>query len=119
MGPLKTNVTVKCVLLCLVPPHTWEVNSSINRRTCCNRGMDQVWVLQPEPSSERTWVRPTKRHPLPVGQPSGLCHDSAEVCQVSQRLATAEETQAVCAEVTKKTEEGIQIVQLNTSTTLI
>lgn len=67
-------------------------------------------ILQPEPSSERTWVRPAKRHPLPLGQPSGLCHHGAEVCQVSQRLATAQEAQVVCAEVTKWGEEGIEVV---------
>lgn len=90
------------------PSRTWEVNSGVNRCACCNRGVDQVWILQPEPSSERTWVRATKGHPLAVCQPPGLCHNSAEVSQVSQRLATAEEMQVVCAEVPRMTKEAIE-----------
>ncbi len=72
--------------------------------------MNQVWKLQPEPSRKGTWVRPTKRHPLPVGQPSFFCHHGAEVCQISQRLATTEEAQVVCAEVTESREERILAV---------
>lgn len=63
--------------------------------------MDQVGVLEPEPCSERTWVRPTECHPLPVGQSSSLCYLSSEVSQVSQGLTTAQELQVVSAQVTK------------------
>lgn len=93
--------------------YTWEVDRSINRCTCSNRGMDQVRVLQPEPGSERAWVRPTECQPLPVGQALVLSYHSAKVSQVSQRLTTAEETQVVCAEVTEWREERTLISSLS------
>lgn len=92
---------------CSVSSPTWKINGGFYWCACCDRGVDQVRILQPEPSGERTWVRATKCHPLAVCQPPGLSHDSAEVSQVSQRLATAEETQVVCAEVPGSTEEAI------------
>lgn len=101
---MKTKISVcECkVWVCVLSSlNTWEVDSSVNRCTRGHRGVDQVRILQPEPSSERAWVRPTKRHPLPVSESSDICHHRPEVCQVSQRLTTTEETQAVCADVTK------------------
>lgn len=80
---------------------TWEINSGMNGCTRGYSGVDQVRILQPEPSSKRTWVRSTECHPLGVGQPTSLCDRCSEVCQVCQRLAAAEETQAVRAKVTK------------------
>lgn len=56
-------------------------------------------VLQPEPGGQRARVRAAERHPLVVGQPSGLAHDGTEVGQVGQGLTAAEEAQVVCAEV--------------------
>lgn len=85
----------------MASPPTWKVDSGKHGRTRGHRGMHQVRVLESEPSSKRTWIRPAERHPLPVGQPPALPHHSAEVCKVSQSLATAEETQVVCAEVPK------------------
>lgn len=70
----------------------------------CTRGyssMDQVRILQPEPSSKRAWVGSTKCHPFGIGQPTGLCDHCSEVCQVCQRLTAAKETQVVRAKVTK------------------
>lgn len=87
---------------------TWEINSGSYRGTCCDGGVNQVGILQPEPGGERTWVRATKCHPLAVCQPPPLSNDSAEVSQVSQRLATAEETQVVCAEVPERTEQATE-----------
>lgn len=84
---------------------TWEINSGMNRSTRGHSSMDQVRILQPEPSSKRTRVRPTECHPLGVGQPPCLCDHCSEVRQVCQRLTAAEETEVVCAEVTKKKEE--------------
>lgn len=82
-----------------MPPHTWEVDSSVYRSTSGHRGVHQVGVLQPEPSSQRAWVRPAESHPPAVGQPSGLTHHCTEVSQIGQGLPAAEEAQAVCAEV--------------------
>lgn len=64
--------------------------------------MHQVGELQPEPGCQRAWVRSAKRHPFPVGQPSALAYYRTEVCQVSQCLPAAEETQVVCAQVSKR-----------------
>lgn len=73
-----------------------------------HRGVHQVWKLQPDPCCQRTWVRASERHPLPVGQPPGRRHHCAEVSQVCQGLTTAEEPQVVCAEVPEcNTEEGL------------
>lgn len=81
------------------PSPTWKVDSGEQWCTRGHRGMHQVRVLEPKPSSQRAWIRAAECHPLPVCQPSGLSHHSTEVSEVSQSLPTAEETQIVCAEV--------------------
>lgn len=101
--------------------HTWEVDCSMNWCTGGHRGMDQVRVLEPEPCRKRTWVRAAERHPLPLGEPQGIRHDSSEVSQVSQCLAAAEEAQVVCAQVPKwrGEETFIPSVRIITPTQLI
>lgn len=87
---------------------TWEINRGMNRCTRGYSGVDQVRILQPEPSSERARVRSTECHPLGVGQPVSLCNHCSEVRQVCQRLPAAEEAQVLRAQVTewKEVEEG-------------
>lgn len=82
--------------------NTWEVNGGVDGCTRGHRGVNQVWIFQPEPGGEGARVRASERHPLVVSQPPGRGHHGAEVSQVCQRLATAEEAQAVCAEVAAK-----------------
>lgn len=88
---------------------TWEVDRSVDRCTRGYRGVNQVRVLQPEPSSERARVRAAERHPPPVAQPPGLSDHGAKVSQVRQRLAAAEEAQVVGAQVTKERREQLSL----------
>lgn len=93
-GMIEISVKADCL-------RTWEINSGMNGCTRGYSGVDQVWILQPEPSSERPWVRSTERHPLGVGEPVSLCNHCSEVRQVCQRLPAAEEAQVLRAEVTE------------------
>ena len=82
---------------------TFEIGQCSHGTAGRNSSVHEMWVLQSEPSRQRTWIRSTKGNPSGlIGDLISLIEELAECCQISQSLCARQILEILHAEVSAR-----------------